>query len=103
MPKFMDHNEFDFIEDLIEPFQKFLKNLLEENQHSSNHKKKEKDQEGSEENKKKDDNSILYFSKIDQSTTDYNFVSGEFDITFDQVLYEPPRSVVEFERKMNEE
>lgn len=25
MPKSMDHNEFDFIDDLIEPFHKFLK------------------------------------------------------------------------------
>jgi len=29
MPPEMDHNDFDFIEDLIKPFKKFLENLLE--------------------------------------------------------------------------
>lgn len=98
LPPNMDHNEFDFQNDLIIPFQKFLEKIYDgkktKQQRQSNfHKMVDVDD---------DMKKTIYMSLIDNSLIEQIGTQGYFEIKFDQQLYEPPKSVVEFEKRLYE-
>jgi len=46
---------------------------------------------------------VTHYSDIDDSCVDYQRETCTFDVYFDSKLYEPPKSVLEFEKLMIEE
>lgn len=95
----MDHNEFDFYNDLLDPLKDFLKRL---NDNTINYDsiiqsecttRLEIEKEGF----------VTLYSDIDDSCVDYHRDTKLFDIYFDSKLYEPPQRVVQYEKIMMED
>lgn len=55
-----------------------------------------------EEQENGEDKITTFFSPIDNSCVDYIGEEGNMELYFDQNLYEPPKSLVEFEKKLYE-
>jgi hypothetical protein len=89
----MDHNEFDFTNDLIRPFSSFLKQLLEK---EIGENCETEDLKASKIVHK--ERYVTSYSDIDDSCVDYQKDSKTFDMYFDSKLYEPPERVKNFEK-----
>ena len=83
----MDHNEFDFMIDLIRPFKDFLKRISPG---------KEQADLATLETQliQLDSGMMIVNSDVDESQVEYCLKTDSFDILFDQTLYEAPQSVV---------
>ena len=105
LPADMDHNEFDFMEDLVKPFTEFNKRIDDSKKfvkHGSKKEiKKEEDSKNNEEEEKKQESSNEHLeeriSEIDESCCEYNHDSKTFEMFFDRKLYDPPKPVIEIE------
>jgi hypothetical protein len=88
----MDHNEFDFMIDLIRPFKDFLKRL-------NTSYGRDSDQLAALETQviTLESGLLIVNSDVDESQVEYCTKTDSFDILFDANLYEPPQTVVQYE------
>ena len=90
MPETMDHNEFDFYEDLITPFSDFLKRLTEFKEHP-NARLQERQEE--EENKKE---------HLEEQKKDDQIANESIDLKWEHWLFNPPKMIFDLEKAMDE-
>jgi len=112
LPTNMDHNEFDFIDDLVNPFKEFIRKIEDSHRplpkmgdEPKEEVKKEDDTyfEGPVESQKEshflkqkneyydeDEDIHTHQSDIDNSFVDFNKKYGTFEINFEKKLYDPP-------------
>jgi len=93
MPENMDHNEFDFYEDLVTPFSAFLKRLSEFKRHP--HSKLE---ERVEEEKKGEE--VAHSDESDSG--DHVIEANSIELAFEPWLYNPPKMIFDLEKAMDE-
>ena len=93
----MDHNEFDFVADLVRPFKEFLEQAEEQTGRENLGKGFSKSLRTESASK------IIIYSDIDSSGVEYTKGSYTFSISFDPFLFSPPQSVVKHEKKLEEE
>mmetsp|Transcript_21155 Transcript_21155/g.15478 ORF Transcript_21155/g.15478 Transcript_21155/m.15478 type:complete len:296 (-) Transcript_21155:39-926(-) len=105
LPPLMDHNEFDFREDLIVPFGNFLKNISEGSRAIKiNGGKSKLVKEAQKVDPDANEDQVeSFYSSIDKSGVDYVGEAGQFDLYFDPKLYQPPKEVQDHERKLYEQ
>jgi U3 small nucleolar RNA-associated protein 14 len=90
MPENMDHNEFDFYDDLITPFTEFLKRLNEFKEHPSARLQEREEEEKHGERKPKES---------DFQIKEEDLIS----LDFEPWLYNPPQRIFDLEKAMDEE
>ena len=93
----MDHNEFDFLADLINPFKEFIRKVEEQRGRDDLGKGFSKTLRTETVSK------IIIYSDIDSSGVEYTKGSYTFSIGFDPFLFSPPQSVVRHEKKLEDE
>ena len=93
LAKLMDHNEFDFIGDLVQPFRDFINRISSELPDNLQTRRQHKEKEGY----------VTVYSDIDDSCIDYHKDSNLFEVFFDSKLFKPPESILAMERKSKEE